>query len=97
MGGWGGGVTPKFRSFDKAEPNSQLRGKYIRNDLIRIRISLISKWSGTPDKGLTPPIPFLSALCHQLNLLNPPHEKIPGYASAMHRVGYYLYMLTVPL
>jgi hypothetical protein len=22
---------PKFRSFDKAEPNSQFRGKYIRN------------------------------------------------------------------
>jgi hypothetical protein len=40
---------PKFRSFDKAEPNSQLRGKYIRNKLIRIWVLLIFKLSGTPD------------------------------------------------
>ena len=40
--GWGGVQTPpKFRSFDKAEPNSQFRGKYIRNNLTRIRLSLI--------------------------------------------------------
>ena len=32
---------PKFLSFDKAEPNSQFRGKYIRNNLTRIRLSLI--------------------------------------------------------
>jgi hypothetical protein len=38
----------KFRSFDKAEQNSRLRGKYIRNSLIRIRASLICKLSGTP-------------------------------------------------
>ena len=43
----GGGVwgvqtpPPKFRSFDKAEPNFQFRGKYIRNNLTRIRLSLI--------------------------------------------------------
>ena len=43
----GGGVwgvqppPPKFLSFDKAEPNSQFRGKYIRNNLTRIRLSLI--------------------------------------------------------
>jgi hypothetical protein len=50
--GWGLGGSnppPKFRSFDKAEPNSQFRGKYIRNNLIRIRVSLIYKLSGTPD------------------------------------------------
>jgi hypothetical protein len=32
-----GGSTPpppKFRSFDKAEPNSQFRGKYVRNCLV---------------------------------------------------------------
>jgi hypothetical protein len=40
---------PKFRSFDKAEPNSQFRGKYIRNNLIRIRVSFICKLSVTPD------------------------------------------------
>jgi hypothetical protein len=39
----------KILSFDKAEPNSQFRGKYIRNNLIRIRISLICKLNGTPD------------------------------------------------
>jgi hypothetical protein len=40
---------PKFRSFDKAEPNSQFLGKYIRYNLIRIRVSPICKLSGTPD------------------------------------------------
>jgi hypothetical protein len=51
----GGVQTPlKFRSFDKAGPNSQFRGKYIRNNLIRIRVSLICKLSGTPDQGLPP-------------------------------------------
>jgi hypothetical protein len=50
-GGLGGfkPPSPKFRSFDKAEPNSQFRGKYIPNNLIRIRASLICKLSGTPD------------------------------------------------
>ena len=41
-GGLGCSNPPqKFRSFDKAEPNSQFRGKYIRNNLTRIRLSLI--------------------------------------------------------
>jgi hypothetical protein len=40
---------PKFRSFDKAEPNSQFSGKYIHNNLIRIWVSLSGKLSGTPD------------------------------------------------
>jgi hypothetical protein len=40
---------PKFRRFDKAEPNSLFRGKYMRNNVIRIWISLICKLSGTPD------------------------------------------------
>jgi hypothetical protein len=40
---------PKFRSFDKAESNSQFHGKYMRNNLIRIWVSLICKLSGTPD------------------------------------------------
>jgi hypothetical protein len=48
--GFGGFKTPpKFRSFDKAEPNSQFRGKYVHNSLIRIWVSLICKLSGTPD------------------------------------------------
>jgi hypothetical protein len=42
-------LPPKFRSFDKAEPNSQFRGKYIRYNLTRIRVSPICKLSGTLD------------------------------------------------
>jgi hypothetical protein len=58
-GGGGGevGVSnphPKFRSFDKAVPNSQFRSKYIRNNLI-IRVSLICKLSRTPDYGAAVP------------------------------------------
>jgi hypothetical protein len=46
----GGGVKPpKFRSFYKAEPNSLFRGKYMSDNLIRIRVSLVCKLSGTPD------------------------------------------------
>jgi hypothetical protein len=48
-----GGVVnpppPKFRSFDKAEPNSKFRGIYIRNNVIRIWVSLICKLIGPPD------------------------------------------------
>jgi hypothetical protein len=57
-GGWGV-VTPiqKFRSFDKAEPNFQFRGKHIRNNLIRTRVWLTFKLSGTPDWGITGPRP----------------------------------------
>jgi hypothetical protein len=40
---------PIFQSFDIAEPNPLFRGKYIRNNLIRIRVSLILKLSGTSD------------------------------------------------
>jgi hypothetical protein len=40
---------PKFRSFSKSKPNSQFRGLYIRNNLIRIWVSFICKSSGTPD------------------------------------------------
>jgi hypothetical protein len=71
--GGGGGYHTKFRSFDKAEPNSQFCGKYIRNNLIRILVSLICKLVGTPNQGATAPqIPVLSAPCPQLNLLEPP-------------------------
>jgi hypothetical protein len=39
----------EFRILDKAEPNSLFNGKHIRDNLIRIRGSLIFKLSGTPD------------------------------------------------
>jgi hypothetical protein len=43
--------TPNFQSSDKAKSNSQFRGKYIRNNLTRIRLSLIFwvvSWKGLP-------------------------------------------------
>jgi hypothetical protein len=40
---------PKCQSVVKAVPNSLFRGKYIYNNLIRIRVSLICKLSGTLD------------------------------------------------
>jgi hypothetical protein len=42
-------LPPKFQSFDITEPNSQFRGKYIRNNLLGIQVSLICKLSGTSD------------------------------------------------
>jgi hypothetical protein len=48
--GWGVNPRSKFLNFAKADPNSQFRGKYIRNNLI-IRVSLICKLSGTPKYG----------------------------------------------
>jgi hypothetical protein len=42
-------TTPKFRSFEKAEPNSQFCGIYILNNLIRIWVAFFCKLSGTPD------------------------------------------------
>jgi hypothetical protein len=48
---WGGVQNPpKFRSFDKAQPNFKFHGKYICNNLIRIiQVSIICKLSRTPD------------------------------------------------
>jgi hypothetical protein len=50
---------PEIPTFAKAEPNSQFRGIYIRNNLITIRVSFIWKLSGTPDYGaIAPRSPF---------------------------------------
>jgi hypothetical protein len=69
-------TPPKFRSFDKPDPNSQFRRKYIRNNLIRIRVSLMCKLSGTPDQGaFAPQIPVLSVLCPSVNFFEPPLTK----------------------
>jgi hypothetical protein len=76
----GGGVqTPSeiqtfWQSWAEFPPGSVEK---IRNNLIRIRVSLICKLSGTPWLGdYRPQITFLSALCPQLNLLKPPPETI---------------------
>ena len=42
---------------------------------------LQNPWLG----GYRPQIPFLYVLCSQLNLLNPPPNKIPGYVTAPKR------------
>ena len=42
---------------------------------------LQNPWLG----GYRPQIPVVSVLCSQLNLLNPPPNKIPGYATAKHK------------
>jgi hypothetical protein len=50
--GWGLGYSnppPKFRNFDKAEPNSQFHGKYIRTNLIRLWVAPICKLDRTPE------------------------------------------------
>jgi hypothetical protein len=49
LGGGGGVLNPQFFSFDKAELNSQFHEKDIRNNLVRIWVSLICKLSGAPD------------------------------------------------
>jgi hypothetical protein len=73
---------PKFRSFYKAEPNSHLSEKYIRNNLIRIEFRPFVNWAEHLTRGYRPKIPVLSALCTQLNLLTPPPpRKNPGYAT----------------
>jgi hypothetical protein len=85
-GGFGGSnppPSPKFRSFDKGEPNSLSRRKYIRNNLIIIRVSLICKLSGTPDEGIS------SVFCPMSSsefVEPPPSEKFPRYATVHNRL-----------
>jgi hypothetical protein len=66
--------VPKFLSFDKAEPNSQFGGKYIRNNLIRIRGSLTCKLSGTLTRGLTPPDPRSLCPLSSTEFVEPPRK-----------------------
>jgi hypothetical protein len=81
--GFGGSKPPPpLRSFDKAEPNSQFHGKYIHNNLIRIRVSLFCKLSGTPDYGFKPPYPrSLYPLFSTEFVEKTPLIKISGYAT----------------
>jgi hypothetical protein len=61
----------KFQTFAKAEPNSQSRGIYIRNNLIRIWFLLICKLSRTTEYVDTAlQFPVLYAISAQLGLLN---------------------------
>jgi hypothetical protein len=47
-GGCSNPLPPKFRSLEKAGPNSPFRGIYVSNNLIRIRVLFIYKLSETP-------------------------------------------------
>jgi hypothetical protein len=81
-GGWG--FQTPHQNFDKAEPNSQFYGKYIRNNIIRIWVSLICKFSRTPYEGAT--APDAHSLFSPLSpwiFCPPPSNKIPGYATAI--------------
>jgi hypothetical protein len=66
---WGFKTSPKFLSFDKAEPNSQFCGKYICNNLTTYRVHSFANWVEPLTRGLLPSDPH--SLCPQLNLLNP--------------------------
>jgi hypothetical protein len=69
---------------------------YIRNNIIRIRVSFICKLSGISDQGATTPRSPFSLPCPQLNSLNPPSEKNswvchwsqPGTSSLVPHVGF---------
>jgi hypothetical protein len=91
----GGGSTPKFLSYAKAQPNSQFRGIYIRNNLIRIRVPFICKMSGTPDRGLPPPDPH--SLCPLASTELVEHPPPPPNFWVCHCIPYYmgLYMKDV--
>jgi hypothetical protein len=69
-----GGEGVQSHRNSEAEPNSQLRGINIRNNLIRKWVLFISKLSGTPYR---PHIPVLSDSSPQLNLLTLLPENIP--------------------
>jgi hypothetical protein len=71
---------PKCRSFTKAEPNSQFRGTYIHNNLIRIWVSFICKLMEPLTRGLPPSDPrFLFPLTStEFVKLPSPQTKIRG-------------------
>jgi hypothetical protein len=85
---------PEIPKFDKAEPNYQFRGIYIRNNLIRIQVSFISNWVEPLSRGLPPSEPrslcplssteFVERPKNSWRNTPPssPPEKIPRYASA---------------
>jgi hypothetical protein len=79
-GVWGVQTPPKFRSFEKAWPNSQFHGIYICNNLIRIRVLLIYKLSETRTRGLLHPYPRYVCPMSSAEFFEPPppRKKILG-------------------
>jgi hypothetical protein len=72
-GGGFGGLTPlpKFRSFAKAEPNSQFREKYIQNNLIRMCFTHLKNWVEPLTMGL-PPDPWSLCPLSSTEFVEPP-------------------------
>ena len=63
---------------------NSLKVPKIKNILLYEMKFLVPNYSCLQNRlleGYRPQIPVLSVLCPQLNLLNPPPDKIPGYAT----------------
>jgi hypothetical protein len=82
--------TPKFRSFDTAEPNSHFRGKYIRNNPLHpesMKKSNRNPWL----VGLAPPDPRSLCPLSSTEFVEPLRTKFLGTPLQKIRiVGFYL-------
>jgi hypothetical protein len=74
-GRFGGLTPPQFRSFDKAEPNFQFRGKYIHNNLIRNGFHSFANWVEPLTRGLPPPDPRSLCPLSSTNFVEPPSPR----------------------
>jgi hypothetical protein len=90
---WGVKPPLKFQSFDKAELISQSCGKYIRNNLIRIQVSLICKFAEALTRGLLHPDPCSLCPLYSTEFVEPPLNKIPGYATAIIIYHYFTFIV----
>jgi hypothetical protein len=76
---WGVQTPPKFRSFEKAGPNSQFCGIYICNNLIRIWVCSFTNWLKPLTRGVLPPDPrSLCPLSSAEFVGTPPEKKFLG-------------------
>jgi hypothetical protein len=79
---------PKFWSFDKAELNSQFHGNYIRNNPQHpknlTKSNRIANWAEPQTRELPPPDPCSLCPLSSTEFVEPPLNKIPGYATEVH-------------
>jgi hypothetical protein len=76
-GGWGV-QPPSLNSAVLTKLSRIPSGKYIRNNLIRIRVSLVCRLSGTPEWWLPPPDPRSLCPLSSTEFVDPPPEKLQG-------------------